>query len=94
MVKFVNKGKETSTGSMQSSELAGDMNTVQQRVLRPYVNMSSDHSRHEFCLRDGTSVSDSMVLKTYLSRSAWRHRIKPFPVDGLLSKSKTQGHLC
>ncbi|KAF9763150.1 hypothetical protein IL306_003230 [Fusarium sp. DS 682] len=68
MIKFIDKTRETSTGSIQSSDLSADMSTVQLGALRPFINMSSDHSRHEFCLGDGTSVSDSMLLKTYISK--------------------------
>ncbi|KAF5567607.1 membrane attack complex component perforin (MACPF) domain-containing protein [Fusarium phyllophilum] len=68
IIKFVDKSKETSTGSIQSSEIPVDMKKIQLGALRPYVNMSSDHSRHEFCLGDGMSVSDSMTLRAYISK--------------------------
>ncbi|CZR43765.1 uncharacterized protein FPRO_07318 [Fusarium proliferatum ET1] len=68
LIKFVDKSNENPTRSLQSSELPGDMKRAQLGSLRPYVNMSSDHSRHEFCLSDGTGVSDSMTLRTYISK--------------------------
>ncbi|KAL9564491.1 hypothetical protein ACKAV7_010943 [Fusarium commune] len=68
MIKFIDKTKEASTGSIQSSDLSADMSTIQLGALRQFINMSSDRSRHEFCLGDGTSVSDSMMLKTYISK--------------------------
>ncbi|OAA71782.1 Membrane attack complex component/perforin (MACPF) domain protein [Akanthomyces lecanii RCEF 1005] len=68
MIKFVDKSGETSTSSIQSSELPGDKITMQLRTLRPHVQMSRDSAREEFCFSDGTSVSDSMLLKTYISK--------------------------
>ncbi|KAK2681962.1 hypothetical protein RAB80_003755 [Fusarium oxysporum f. sp. vasinfectum] len=68
MLKFIDKTRETSTTSIQSSDLSADISKAQLGALRPFINMSSDRSRHEFCLDDGTSVSDTMLLKTYVSK--------------------------
>jgi hypothetical protein len=70
IIKFVDKGGDSTGGgsTIQSSELAKDVTALKLAQLRPYVNMSSDSSRHEFCFSDGTGVSESMLLKTYISK--------------------------
>lgn len=64
IIKFVDKGQDISTGSIQSSELPGDIETVQLRVLHLNMNTLSNHSRYDFCLNDSTSISGSMIFKT------------------------------
>ncbi|MCJ1406830.1 hypothetical protein MMC19_000900 [Ptychographa xylographoides] len=72
MITFVEKAdSNVNEGSLQSTDLPISNTPLYLSQIRPFIkNMSASSDKHEFCLENGTGVSDSMKLETYVSKGA------------------------